>query len=97
MINILVTIEVKDFNLLSSFERKAVEIMRFHGGNIIRAFETHRNDDGSGQGIHLLEFPNDRAFSDYRANPQLLEHSDLREKAIKSTSVVQSIKLKNYI
>ncbi len=97
MINILVTIEVKDFNLFATFERKALEIMRSHGGDIIRAFETHRNDDGSGQEIHLLEFPNDRDFSDYRANPLLLVHSDLREKAIKSTSVVTSIELKNYI
>ncbi len=96
MINILVTIEVKDFNLLASFEKKALKIMKLHGGHILRAFETHRNDDGSGQEIHILEFPNDSAFLDYRANPQLLEHAGLRDKAIKSINVEKSIEHKNY-
>jgi len=96
VINILVTLEVKDFNMLSIFEGKAAEIMRSHGGDIIRAFETFRNEDRSGQEIHLLEFPSEAAFSEYRSDSRLLEIAELREKAIVSMKVVKSDKLKNY-
>ncbi len=96
MINILVTLDVKDFDLLTTFENKAAEIMRSHGGDIIRAFETFRNEDGSGQEIHLLEFPNDAAFAAYRSDPQLLELAEIRNKAITSTNVVISSHVKTY-
>jgi len=96
VINILVTLEVKDFNILTTFESKAAEIMRSYGGDIIRAFETIRNEDLTGQEIHLLEFPSDASFSEYRSDPRLLELAELREKAIISMKVVKSDKLKNY-
>ncbi len=96
MINIIVTIEVKDFNKLATFENVAVNIMRSHGGDIIRAFETLQNEDGSGQEIHILEFPSETEFLNYRADPKLLEHSDLRDEAIKSISIVKSINTKSY-
>jgi uncharacterized protein (DUF1330 family) len=96
MINILVTLEVKDFYSLTLFETKATEIMRSHGGHIVSAFETVRNEDNSGQEIHLLEFPNDAAFAEYRADSRLLEHAELRSKAINSINVVKPRTLKNY-
>lgn len=96
MINILVTLEVKDFDSLAAFESKAVQVMQFHGGDIIRAFESQRNEDGSGQEIHLLEFPNIAAFDEYRSSSLLLEYTELRSKAIDSTVVVISSELKEY-
>lgn len=96
MINILVTLEVKNFDSLTLFETKAAEIMRSHGGHIISAFETIRNEDDSGQEVHVLEFPNDAAFAEYRADSQLLEHTELRDKAIISINIVKSRTLKNY-
>ena len=96
MINILVTLEVKNFDLLALFEIKAAEIMRAHGGHIISAFETIRNEDDSGQEIHLLEFPNDASFEEYRADVRHIEHAELRDKAIDTTSIVISRELKNY-
>jgi uncharacterized protein (DUF1330 family) len=96
MINILVTLEVKDFYSLTLFETKATEIMRSHGEHIVSAFETLRNEDNSGQEVHLLEFPNDAAFAEYRADSRLLEHTELRNKAINSINVVKSRTLKNY-
>lgn len=96
MINILVTLEVKDFHLLSTFENKAAEIMRSHGGDIVRAFETDRNEDGSGQEVHLLEFPNDASFAAYRSDPRLLELTEDRNKAIYSTTVITSSHVKTY-
>jgi len=96
VINVLVTLEVKDFELLAVFEKQAVKIMRSYGGNLVRAFETTRNEDGSGQEVHLFEFPSDDAFAEYRSDSRLIEHAELRKKAIDSMVVVISGVLKEY-
>lgn len=96
MINILVTLEVKSFAQLAHFETKAVQIMHAHGGCIVRAFETIRNEDDSGQEVHLLEFPTMDAFNAYRADSQLLEYAELRNAAIASTTIVISDMQKMY-
>lgn len=97
MINILVTIDVKNFTLLADFESKAVQIMQSHGGSMIRAFESQSNEDGSGQEVHLLEFPSETAFVDYRSDPRLLKYAELRDRAITSTVVIKSSQVKSYI
>ena len=38
----MLALEVKDFELLAVFEKKAVGIMRSYGGNLVRASETIR-------------------------------------------------------
>lgn len=96
MINVLVTLEVKSFTLLAAFESKAVQIMHTHGGSMIGAFVSQKNENGSGQEIHLLEFPSLAAFDDYRSDALLLEYADLRNKAIDSTAVIISDELKEY-
>ena len=96
MINILVTLEVKSFKLLTAFETKAVQIMSVYGGRLISAFETVRNADDSGEEIHLLEFPSLTAFDEYRLDPQLLASAELRNEAIASTEVVISSEQKEY-
>ena len=96
MINILVILEVKDFDALTTFERIAVKIMRSHGGDIVKAFETSRGEGQSGQEVHLLEFPNEKAFAKYRADLRLLEHAELRDQAIQSTKVMKSSIFKSY-
>ena len=96
MLNILVTLEVKDFDLLADFESKAIQVMHFHGGSMVRAFETIRNQDGSGQEVHLLEFPTESAFRDYRSDSRLLAYAELRDRAILSTQIIKSDYLKSY-
>jgi uncharacterized protein (DUF1330 family) len=96
IINILVTLDVKNFDSLTVFEKIAAEVMHVHGGRIISAFETVRNEDNSGQEVHLLEFPSDVAFADYRIDSRLTKHTELRNQAIDSTTIVISSKLKNY-
>jgi uncharacterized protein (DUF1330 family) len=96
MINVLVTLEVIDFDLLATFETKAVNIMHSHGGRLISAFETVRNENGSGQEVHVLEFPNEDTFIEYRRDSRLLEQAELRNKAIASAKVIISSALKNY-
>ena len=96
MINVLVTIEVLDFDHLTTFESKAAEIMKDHGGQFISAFETLRNEDNTGREIHLLEFPSESAFVGYRSDERLKDLADLRAKAIQSMDVVKSDRLKKY-
>ena len=96
MINILVTINVKNFDALEVFERRAVEIMRDHDGNMVSVFEIERNPDGSGQEIHLIQFPDEENFLSYRTDSRLTEYADLRGKAIESMEVVMSSKVKSY-
>lgn len=96
MINVLVTIKVKNFDLLAEFESKAVKVMQLHGGSMVQAFETLRNKDDSGLEIHVLEFPCMSAFNDYRSDPLLQEYSDLRKHAIDSIDVAISSAQKNY-
>jgi uncharacterized protein (DUF1330 family) len=96
MVNVLVTLEVKNFTRLSEFETKAVQFMRAHSGRIVKAFETKRNADNSGQEIHLLEFPSMDAFDAYRSDPVLLQYAALRNEAIESTSVIISGTNKEY-
>ena len=96
MINILVTLEIKNFTLLSELENKAVQFMHSHSGCIVKAFETKRNDDNSGQEIHLLEFPSMDAFDAYRSDSVLLQYAALRNEAIESTSIIISDKSKEY-
>jgi uncharacterized protein (DUF1330 family) len=96
MINILVTIKVKNFSLLTEFESIAAKVMHQHGGCIVRAFEIQRDKDGSGEEVHLLEFPNMSAFNNYRSDSLLEQYSDLRLRAIESTHVTISIRQKSY-
>lgn len=93
---ILVTLEVSDFEALAIFETTAVTIMKKHHGRLVSAFETERRPDGSGQEIHLIEFPNKKSFSEYRKDPELMNNSDIRNKAISKTTIKISIKTKSY-
>lgn len=96
MLDILVILDVKDFDLLAQFERKAVEIMCDYGGGIVKAFETSRCEDGTGQEVHLLEFPSEAAFAEYRTDSRLKKYAELRDRAIISTTIMASSMLKSY-
>lgn len=96
MINILVKLSVKDFDALVKFEQQAAKIMKTHQGRILSAFETERNADGSGEEIHVLEFPHEKAFSEYLADDSLAELKNLRNMAVSATEVKLSVGLKFY-
>ena len=96
MINILVRLEVKDFDSFEEFEMKASMIMKKYHGNIISAFETIRNPDGTGEEIHVLEFPSEEYFINYRKDDSLANLSGLRNQAISNTEVKMSINVKAY-
>lgn len=97
MITILVRLEVKDFSALEEFESQAARIMQNYQGRISSAFETIRKPDGSGEEIHILEFPNEESFANYRADKSLAALSSLRNKAISNTEVKISVSIKSYV
>ncbi len=96
MIQILVTLEVKDFLKLDEFETQAVKQMAKYDGVLITAFETARSDKGSGKEVHVLQFPSVEAFNSYKADDVMAELSDLRSQAIAKTKVEVSSCLKMY-
>ena len=96
MHKILAVLQVRDFEALELFERKASEIMSDHGGRIVTAFETNRNEDGSGEEVHLLEFRNEECFTNYRNDERYLALKSLREKAISNTEVKVELRDKSY-
>ena len=97
MINVLIRLEVKDFEALEKFEKQAVAIMIRYRGRLVSAFETARSEDGTGEEVHVLEFPNKEAFALYRDDDSLANLAGLRNQAILSTEVQISLHPKYYV
>jgi uncharacterized protein (DUF1330 family) len=96
MYNVLVILQVNNFEALDEFESQAANIMTEYGGRIERAFETCRNDDGTGEEVHLLAFENQQAFENYKSDSRHLDLRDLRDKAISGTEVKTAVRTKEY-
>ena len=96
MYKLLVTIQVADFQALNEFEKYASAIMSDYQGKIISAFETLKNDDGSGEEIHIVEFQSEKDFTSYKNDSRLDRLADLREKAITGTEIKICINEKSY-
>ncbi|EAT13599.1 DUF1330 domain-containing protein [Bermanella marisrubri] len=96
MINILVRLEVKDFECLNEFESFALKIMERYQGRLLSAFEIEETMEGKREEIHILEFPDEAHFKKYREDGELANKSELRNKAISKTTVSISTKLKSY-
>ena len=96
MYRLHVTLSVKNFDTFEEFERKAAAIMSHYDGRIVSAYETLRNRDGSGEEVHIIQFPSEAKFNEYRADQKLLDLAEFREKAIASTMVKAIVKEKNY-
>lgn len=86
----------KRFDLLGQFEQQAVAIMGQYNGKVIAAFETAHHNDGTGEEIHILEFPAEDDFTAYRNDAVLAQLSALREQAISEAEVKVSMTLKSY-
>lgn len=98
MIQILVLLEIKDKSSFKEFENKAIQIMKKYGGRLLTALEPNKGEssDKSVGEIHLLEFPDLEAFRNYRADNDLAELKELRERAISQTSIYVSEKVVIY-
>ncbi len=98
MIQVIVLLEVKDTNAFQEFERQAVKIMKKYEGKLLAAFEPDASQSSSSNiaEIHYLQFPSIEAFKKYRADPQHIELSELRKKAISNTTAFVSGNTKDY-
>jgi hypothetical protein len=71
-----------------TFERHAAAVMAAHGGRIERTVVVPVDDAPELlREIHVVTFPDARAFRAYRDDPRLTEHAALREAAVVSTEV----------
>ena len=76
---------VEDFR---AFERRAATIMAKYGGVIERTIVA---DDGSTplQEVHVVSFPDERAFAAYQADEGLQRIAPLRERSVIQTVIVR--------
>jgi uncharacterized protein (DUF1330 family) len=96
MITLLVSLTISDFGLFEEFETEAAAIMADYGGEIVQAVELEHHADNSGEELHLVTFPDQHAFSSYRADRRLKALATLRERAISATSVRTVLRNKTY-
>jgi len=70
------------------FETAAAEIMRDHGGRLERriVFAAHGDSDQPDE-IHVVTFPDQRAFEAYRGDARMHALGELRATAIRRTVV----------
>ncbi|MDX1341685.1 MAG: DUF1330 domain-containing protein [Reinekea sp.] len=87
MYRVLVHLDVIDFYRLAEFEDQAADIMADYGGQIREAYEVTRQGAGPGTEVHLVEFPNEDAFQQYRRDNRLSALASLRDSAIGGMSL----------
>jgi uncharacterized protein (DUF1330 family) len=77
-------------DLFDDFERQALTIAAQHGGDLLHAIRPTGNLPAGElpDEVHILRFPDERAFEAYRADPALIALAPLRAEAILSTSVL---------
>lgn len=90
MITLVALLTVRDAAAFNSFEMQAEAIMKTHGGRIDVVFRPNVADSRAEpqvDEIHVVKFPNQKAFENYRSDKKLLELAPLREQAISQTAV----------
>jgi uncharacterized protein (DUF1330 family) len=70
------------------FETQAASIMRRYGGAVERriGFANAAGDENPHE-VHVVTFPNEQSFERYRSDPDLLALADLRNRAIRKTTI----------
>lgn len=72
---------------LRSFERRALPLVKEHGGRLLLAFAPEDRAAGAPDEIHVLEFPSRAAFEGYRSDPRVLALAEQRAAAIARSEV----------
>ena len=93
MINIVAILKVKNRQAFDEFESKAISILRSYNGELITAFEPEKHEKVE---VHFIQFPTMSEFSNYKKAPELEALGELRLKAIQSTKIYVSEKVKKY-
>jgi len=76
------------------FESAAARIMRRYGGALERRIgRTAEAASDQPHEVHVVTFPDQRSFANYRADEELRALADLRARAIRNTLIVQGVEL----
>lgn len=71
-----------------AFEREAAAIMAGYGGRIDRAIRIRVGEGESLYEVHIVTFPSESAADSYRADPQIQQLAQRRERIIAKTIVL---------
>lgn len=86
---VILTIRAGALESFRRFERAAARVMAKHGGEIERAIYIPPGDDEElCQEVHIVTFPDDRAFAAYRADGGLKDLMYLREESVVATELL---------
>lgn len=98
MIDIVVLLEIADKEAFDIFESRAIKIMQKYNGRLVSAFEPDslNSSPNTINEVHILQFETLKDFKKYRNDEALKKMRELREKAIKNTTIYVSGKKKNY-
>jgi uncharacterized protein (DUF1330 family) len=82
-------LKTPDVAAFEAFERKAAAVMARHGGRIERVLRTGKENDDSDPPfeVHIVRFPDEKAFRTYRDDPQTLRLAPLRNEIIARTLI----------
>jgi len=94
MSEIIVILEIKDAVLFEAYENKVLEIMKDHGGQLVRVFNVDvagvESSPSNATEVHHLKFPDLQKFKNYRVDYQLLALKEKRKEAIQNTTILVS-------
>ena len=62
---VLAILSVIDFEALKVFEETVLPIIKAVGGDVLHVLEITRNDDGTGEEVHILKFPSLDCLDEY--------------------------------
>jgi uncharacterized protein (DUF1330 family) len=73
---------------LVAYEDRVLALVAAHGGRVRSRVRQVEPGDGPYE-VHVLEFPDQRAFDAYMADPDRLARAEERERAITRTEVLR--------
>jgi uncharacterized protein (DUF1330 family) len=90
---VIATLWVQDCDIprFEAYERKALSIAQRHSGRLERAIRVTKDAGGTGESpfeVHVLSFPTDVQFAQFRTDPELVALSDERARVISRTEVL---------
>ena len=85
----ILTVRRTAIETFRAFERRAATVMAAHGGRIERTVVvTATGDPDVIKEIHVVTFPDERAFAAYRSDARLRALTPLRDEAVVHTEVL---------
>jgi uncharacterized protein (DUF1330 family) len=93
---VVALLTVKDFEALTQFENAVAPLLLSVGGHILHAIEVKRNEDGSGEEVHVLYFPSSRSLAEYKRLTSQSAYAQLRYSAITNIELKIESTIKHY-